>query len=103
MKYARKSIPEGAISRAREMERLSFPRKSATVYTMSSKAQAILDEIRALPPMELQSLWRELQHLSSARPELPATDPIRSARGMLAGGRFREALLASRAEERCRG
>jgi hypothetical protein len=70
---------------------------------MSSKAQAILDEIRTLPPREFQALWRELQHLLNARPEMPAADPIRSARGMLAGGRLGEALLASRTEERRRG
>jgi len=70
---------------------------------MSKKAEAILDEIRALPPQELQVVWRALQHLSNTWPETTSADPIRSARGMLAGSRLGEALLASRAEERRRG
>jgi len=70
---------------------------------MSNKAQAILDEIRALPPQELMVVWRELQHLANAPPKTPAADPIRSSRGLLAGSHLGEALLASRAEERRRG
>jgi hypothetical protein len=70
---------------------------------MSTKARAILDEIRALPPQDLQVIWRELQLLSNATPKTAAADPIRSARGMFAGSRLTEALLASRAEERRRG
>jgi hypothetical protein len=34
---------------------------------------------------------------------MAANDPIRSARGMFAGSRLTEALLASRAEDRRRG
>ncbi len=70
---------------------------------MSKKAQAILDQIRALPPKELQLVWRELQNLSNLRPEMSGSDPIRSSRGMLAGSHLGEALLASRAEDRRRG
>jgi hypothetical protein len=101
--FIAKSIPEEVIPKERLMDCLSFPSGSATVDMMSSKAQAILDEIRALPPRELQAIWRELQLLSNAPTKTPAPDPIRSARGMLAGGRLGEALLASRAEERHRG
>jgi len=70
---------------------------------MSTKARAILDEIRALPPQELQVIWRELQLLSNPAPTTAAADPIRSARGMFAGSHLTEALLTSRAEERRRG
>ena len=70
---------------------------------MSTKARAILDEIRALPPQELQAIWRELQLLSNTMPTTAAPDPIRSARGMFAGSHLTEALLTSRAEERRRG
>ena len=70
---------------------------------MSTKAQTILDEIRALPPQELQVIWRELQLLSNTTHKTVVTDPIRSARGMFAGSHLTEALLTSRAEERRRG
>jgi hypothetical protein len=70
---------------------------------MSTKAQMILDEIRALPPQELQVVWRELQLLSNTTPRTVSTDPVWSARGMFAGSHLTEALLASRAEERRRG
>jgi hypothetical protein len=70
---------------------------------MSTKAQAILEEIRALPPQDIQVVWRELQLLSNTTPKTVAPDPIRSARGMFAGSHLTEALLTSRAEERRRG
>ena len=70
---------------------------------MSTKAQTILDEIRALPPQEMQVIWRALQLLSDTTPKPGATDPILSARGMFAGSHLTEALLTSRAEERRRG
>ena len=71
---------------------------------MSSKAQAILDEIRALPPQEFQVVWQQIQLWGSSRPaDTALDDPIRSARGMFAGSRLTEALLASRAEDRQRG
>ena len=71
---------------------------------MSSKAQAILDEIRALPPQEFQVVWQQIQRWGSSPPaDTALDDPIRSARGMFAGSRLTEALLASRAEDRRRG
>jgi len=71
---------------------------------MSTRAQAILDEIRALPPQEFQAVWQELQRGFQATERTTTTnDPIRSARGMFAGSHLTEALLASRAEERRRG
>ncbi len=74
------------------------------VSGMSTKAQAILDEIRALPPTEFQAVWQEIQAwLKAAPPTAAGDDPIRSARGMFAGSHLTEALLASRAEERRRG
>jgi hypothetical protein len=71
---------------------------------MTKNAQAILDEIRALPPQEFQFVWQELQRESKAAAQgSKPDDPIHSARGMFAGRRLNEALLASRAEERRRG
>ena len=77
--------------------------KRASFQSVSTKAQAILDEIRTLPPQELQVVWRELQLLLNTTPKTAAVDPIRSARGMFAGSHLTEALLASRIEERRRG
>lgn len=71
---------------------------------MSTNAQAILEQIKTLPPDELAALQRELEHVAApGRPVAREGDPIRSARGMFAGSRLSEALLASRAEERRRG
>jgi hypothetical protein len=71
---------------------------------VSSKAQAILDEIKALPPQEVRAVWQEIQcWLNSGHEVVTADDPIRSARGMFAGSRLNQALLVSRAEERRRG
>jgi hypothetical protein len=71
---------------------------------MSTQAEAILDQIKALPPEEQRSVWGRLQEWITAAPSTPrAEDPIRSARGMFAGNRLTEALLASRAEDRTRG
>jgi hypothetical protein len=71
---------------------------------MSTKAEAILDEIKSLPPQEFQAVWQQLQHWLASRHEVTTPeDPIRSARGMFTGSRLNEALLASRAEERRRG
>ena len=78
--------------------------QAGNVAAMSTKAQAILDEIRALPPQEFQAVWQQIQRWGSSRRAATATDdPIRSARGMFAGSRLTEALLASRAEDRRRG
>jgi hypothetical protein len=70
---------------------------------LSTKAQAILHEIRALPPQELAVVWRELEPWSNPAVKTDAMDPIRSARGMRVGGRLGETLPASRTEERRRG
>ena len=71
---------------------------------MSTKALAILDEIRALPREEAQAVSQELQCWLRTQSETSETsDPIRSARDIFAGSHLNEALLASRAEERRRG
>jgi len=71
---------------------------------MSTQAEAVLDQIKALPPAEQQTVWDRLQEWLATTPPMSKTDdPIRSARGMFAGSRLTEALLASRAEERVRG
>lgn len=71
---------------------------------MSINAQAILEQIKTLPPDELAALQRELEQVAAPdRPVIREEDSIRSARGMFAGSRLSEALRASRAEERRRG
>ena len=80
---------------------LWFSWSAGKVEAMSTKAQAILDEIRALPPQEFQVVWQQIQRWgSSPRAVTPTDDPIRSARGMFAGSQLTKALLASRAEDR---
>lgn len=70
---------------------------------MSTKAQAILDEIRTLPKQEILVVAQEVERLLKAPlPGAKATDPIRSARGMFAGSHLTEALMANRAEDRRR-
>lgn len=39
---------------------------------MSAKAQAILDEIRALPPLELHELWQQISRMASGAGEIPS-------------------------------
>ena len=74
------------------------------VQGMSTKAQMVLEEIKALPPQEFQAVWQQIQRWgSSRRADTAADDPIRSARGMFTGSRLTEALLASRVEDRRRG
>jgi hypothetical protein len=71
---------------------------------MSTQAEAILDQFKSLPPEEQRNVWGRLQEWIAAAPKTPrAEDPIRTARGMFAGSRLTEALLASRAEDRRRG
>jgi hypothetical protein len=71
---------------------------------MSTQAEAILDQFKTLPPEEQQTVWGTLREWMIATPPARGVeDPIRSARGMFAGSRLTDALLASRAEERRRG
>ncbi len=71
---------------------------------MSTKAQAILDEIKALPPQERREVLVGLQQSSVTDDERPAARraSIRRGRGLLAGSGLLEALLADRAKERAR-
>jgi putative heme iron utilization protein len=90
--------------RTSRLSRLRSSSGEGIVEAMSTKAQAILDEIRALPPQEFQAVWQQIQRWGNSRQTVtPADDPIQSARGMFAGSRLTKALLASRAEDRRRG
>jgi hypothetical protein len=84
-----------------QSEACGVDRKNVTFYSMSTGAQAILDQIRALPHAEVQAVWYELQRLVEKEPKTsdPA-DPIRSARGMFAGTSLTKALLMSRLEDK---
>ena len=102
--FAPSSVVRPLSRRTSQLWRLRLPCGAGKVEAMSTKAQAILDEIRALPPKEFQAVWEQLQRwVSSRRADMAADDPIRSARGMFAGSRLTEALLASRAEDCRRG
>ena len=72
---------------------------------MSTRAQAILEEIKALPAQERLEVLRGLQQSSGTDDEQRAArrESIRHGRGLLAGGGLLEALLADRAKERARG
>jgi hypothetical protein len=100
----RNAPPTPLSRRTSQLSRLRFSCGAGNVEAMSTKAQAILDEIRALPPQEFQAVWQQIQRWGSSRRAVtPADDPIRSARGIFAGNRLTKALLTSRAEDRRRG
>ena len=69
---------------------------------MSTKAQAILDEIRALAPQDRFEVLRELQQpgVTAADQRVSRQKAIRHGRGMFAGSGLLEALLADRVKER---
>ncbi len=68
---------------------------------MSTKAQAVLEQIRSLPPDEQREVLEALE-----RPKAPAArkrEPHHRGRGLFAGSGLLEALRAERAKERSRG
>ena len=71
---------------------------------MNTKAQAILEEIKALPPQEQREMLRELQQSTATGDQRRAAQraSIRRGRGMFAGSGLLETLLADRAKERAR-
>ena len=71
---------------------------------MSTKAQAILEGFKTLPPEERLEVLRELQQSSETDDEQRVTrrESIRRGRGLFAGSGLLEALLADRAKERAR-
>lgn len=71
---------------------------------MSSRSQAILSQIQALPPEERQEVCdRVLVWFNAAKSARTNPDPIHSARGMFAGGGLNNALMKHRQEGRSRG
>lgn len=71
---------------------------------MSTAAQTILEEFKSLPtPEQREVSWQIQRWLDTAGMPPADADPIRSARGVLAGSGVSKALAASRAEERSRG
>ena len=83
---------------------LPHTRRTDYASGMSNKAQAILEEIRGLPPQDFRAVCEELRRWwKPSSPTSETEDPMRSARGMFLGGNLAETLLASRAEERCLG
>ena len=71
---------------------------------MSTKALAVLEEFKALPPDEQREMLRELQPATTTGDQRRAAQraSIRRGRGMFAGSDLLEALLADRAKERAR-
>lgn len=45
---------------------MSFSCGAGMVQGMSTKAQAILEEIKALPPPEFQAVWQQFQEMAAA-------------------------------------
>ena len=86
------------------MWHLLFSCGGSTVCRVSTKAQAILEEIKALPPQEQREMLRELQQATTASDQGRAAQSasIRRGRGMFAGSGLLEALLTDRAKERAR-
>ena len=71
---------------------------------MSSRSQAILSQIQALPPEERQEVCDHVMvWFRAATSATTNVDPINSARGMFAGGGLNDALMKHRQEERRRG
>lgn len=71
---------------------------------MSVRSQAILSQIKALPPDEQREVCSQvLVTLAGTQPPAATADPVLSARGMFAGGRLNAALVKHRREERDRG
>ena len=70
---------------------------------MSIAAAKLVEEFIQLEPAEQQVVWRALQECIKASTAPAGDDPIRSARGMLAGAGLNQALLTERAKERARG
>jgi len=71
---------------------------------MSTKAQAILDEIRALPPAELQVVCSEIRRLETRRQGWEEQmAKLREMQARHAGSGLLSRLLEERAKERARG
>ena len=81
---------------------LSFSCGVASVGDMSTKAEAVLEQIRALSPEDQREVMESWRQPAGSR----VTDRrqrLRQGRGLLAGSGLLEALLADRAKERARG
>lgn len=71
---------------------------------MSTKAQAILDEIRALPPTEMQRVCSEIRQLDARRQGWEEQQAkLREMQARHAGSGLLNRLLDERAKERARG
>jgi len=71
---------------------------------VSTKAQAILDEIKALPPHEQRQVCEEIAQLQSRhRAWEEQKAELRQLQAKFAGCGLTQALLAERAKERARG
>ena len=77
------------------------------VWAMSTKAQAILDEIKALPPEDREQVVDEAIRLRTGAQEwerqkskLREMQSRQTGRGLFAGSGLLDALLADRAKER---
>jgi len=83
---------------------LRFLWREIRVGCMSTKAQAILDEIRALPPAELQVVCSEIRRLETRRQGWEEQmAKLREMQARHAGSGLLSRLLEERAKERARG
>lgn len=71
---------------------------------MSSRSQAILEEIQALPPAEQREVCSHvMEWFQSNRQPAAVVESTRFGRGMFAGQGLNLALMRYRQEERSRG
>lgn len=68
---------------------------------MSTKAEAVLEQIRALSPKEQREIVETLSQ-TAGNTITAQRQSVRHGRGLLAGSGLLEALLADRAKERTR-
>lgn len=83
---------------------LEFGGTAPTLITVSTKAQAILDEIRTLPPQELETVCSGIHELDSRRQAWEAQQTrLRDMQARHAGRGLLNRLLQERSKERARG
>ena len=89
--------------RPRKVVCLLFSCETGRILAMSTKAQAILEEIRALPPEEQSELYREMSQLQARRRAWEEQKArLRQIQAECAGKGYLAQLLSERAKERAR-
>ena len=79
--------------------RLRFASAMNTVWRMSTKAQAVVEQIKSLPPSEQDEVCEEIVAFRKRHQR----EAVERLRGATAGKSLLNKLLAERARERARG